>query len=201
MIECGVVNKIWKRGPISFKHHITTKPLTNQNIKVQPRAVFKKQFRSIETHVIFRRHWTMFLNLINHFTLDNEHNWEDLYVLVSKSANIQFFRQSQLTQGRSNFESDFCWCFIVDFLLQHQIISREYLISRSSKENMKMGSNTTHIPLLMNQVTREGGDPLHPHTHTRASDPTNEAVLVGHKSVHSDYMWIHLFETLLAQYH
>jgi hypothetical protein len=54
----------------------------------------------------------------NHFTLDIEHDWEDLsYVYIQEINNI--LKITITKEGRFDFQSSFCKCFIVDLRMQH----------------------------------------------------------------------------------
>ena len=65
---------------------------------------------------MFKKAWTTSSNINNYSTLNSEHNWEGLCIY---SRNQQHALLITITnQGRSNFQFDFCICFIIDMLLQ-----------------------------------------------------------------------------------
>ena len=39
---------------------------------------------------MFKRYWTTSSKIDNYFTLNSEHNWEDLSIHVRKTTNIHF---------------------------------------------------------------------------------------------------------------
>jgi hypothetical protein len=56
------------------------------------------------TNTIFQRNWTMSWRESKYSAVKSEHNW---------GPNVfNYGINNMLNQGRSNFESEFCWCFI-----------------------------------------------------------------------------------------
>lgn len=66
--------------------------------------------------------WEVFWYIISSFhTIVN--------ILFKESSNMHFW-QAFLSQGRSNFQSNLCWCFIIDLLRWHKF-HRVSIVCRS----------------------------------------------------------------------
>ena len=66
---------------------------------------------------IFKRDWTMSLNIDNYFTLNNEHNSKDLCIQL-RNQQTRIFDNHNWIKGNLIFQFGFCICFIVDLLMQ-----------------------------------------------------------------------------------
>ena len=75
-----------------------------------------------------------------------KHNREDLCIQSMNQQPCTFDNHNQLNHRRSNLESNFCWCFIVDPLMQHKSHCIN-LIGRSLK-NMKNAPNNTCYSMI-----------------------------------------------------
>ncbi len=56
---------------------------------------------------MFKRVWTTSIDLTNYYTINNEHNWEDLYVFSQKGINKHALPITVTESERFGFQPKF----------------------------------------------------------------------------------------------
>ena len=68
---------------------------------------------------MLKRDGTTSSSFINYFALNNERNWEDLYIQLGNRQTCAFDRR-KLIKGNSDSQSNLCSCFIEDLSMHHK---------------------------------------------------------------------------------
>jgi hypothetical protein len=96
-------------------------------------------------------------NIHNYFTLNSEHDWEDLYIQLRNQQTCTSDNHKWI-RGRSIFNPVFGRCFSTDLQMQHEFRCVN-LIGRSWRT--KNEPNNTHIPYMeCITLTRWNATPL-----------------------------------------
>lgn len=66
---------------------------------------------------------------VNYSTLNSYHKWEDLCIQFTNQQTCTL--EPSLIQRTSDFQFDFCWCLVIDLLMEHKL---ENIISCSIKD-------------------------------------------------------------------